>query len=166
MNCQFAMGLRHQREANITAEQAAGLLAKARELRQIWTLADQHPDSVKSFNTPAFESANMLAILTPQQYEQILTIHNKDNALSQAQWDWQDLTKRKLAGNYNKDSAISALTTYYIARYNTNDHYAHDQVTKNVLLGRLDARQPEVLVALEKARRAGNGQATAGQYVW
>lgn len=115
-----------------------------------------------SFNSKNFESEAIDKILTEAQETKLLTIKNKGKVKNYALDDWKELVERGLSSKYNKDSTLAALTSFYLAKQNIHDQYAHNKKKKSGALKLLNDNKPVELKALYNARK-NPGNNTQGQ---
>ncbi len=141
------------------------LLTKLDTLKQMKASFNaQYPDKV--FDSRPYESMIMTNILTEDQYSLLLNLKNKVRVKSFAESDWKELVQRGLDKNYNKDSTLSSLSDFYLARQNVYDRYAHDKIKQSANMTVIYNNRPDALKALIHARR-NPGNNTIGQsYNW
>lgn len=171
LNSQFGEAIKYQQQLKLDLTpggQVDKLMTKARELKTKMTFMKANPDS-GYFDRLAFESENMSRLLTPQQYNTLLMFKNKEKADGLAKYDWYELKQRKLDSKYNKDTVLTSLKRYYIAKCIAQDRFGHDKAKQAIAVKGLESLIPDALKELLEFRKLQVGKQPANNksvYAW
>ena len=144
----FTNALKYKKELNLTNEQIDSLVSKNLVLDEI-----RHSyvpkDYTDRFDARPFTNANFRPIFTNQQYDIILAIETKPNAVSDARRIWQNLSNYGLKNNIDSVTNFNSLVDYCLNRLLLIKKHA-DDVDKSVLLNLLkNLNKPDILQKLD-----------------
>jgi|GEM_PF-1339590 len=161
---QFAIAIRYKDTLGLSQMQTTAIYNYIDTLKQ---LKNQHyATHHKSLDTRAYESTHISTILTESQYTQLLIFKNQSKAEAFAESDWAEVQQRGLDSTYVKEEVLGGLTTYYVNRESVYNRYQHDPVTQKAKAKELYGFRPQVLRALQKARRNPDNNTQGQGYRW
>lgn len=161
---QFAIAIRYKDTLGLSHMQTTAIYNYIDTLKQ---LKNQHyATHHKSLDTRAYESAHISTILTENQYTQLLIFKNQSKAEALAESDWAEVQLRGLDSIYVKEEVLGGLITYYVNRESVYNRYQHDPIIQNYMAKELYRFRPQVLRALQKARRNPENNTQGQGYRW
>jgi hypothetical protein len=164
---QFAIALKYKTVLVLTPSQVDSLLAKAIILKQ---MKDSFlvKEPFGKYDSKAFESGNMVKIVSEEQYTKVLKIKNRSQAENDAQKDWDELVLRKLSSHYNMETTISKLKNYYMAKWCAYYRYGNDKLLQTANVKAIENNMPAALKALRFARKQNTltTNENGSQYQW
>jgi hypothetical protein len=151
----------------LTDIQVDSLLGKAAQLK-LMKDTFVRSDPYASFDSKAFETENMLKILSEDQYTKVLVVKNKSKSKSDSQKDWDEIVQRKMEGSYNKETSIKQMENYYLAKWIAYYRYGNDRVKQSANVKNIQDHMPSILKALNAARKYNNPVDNTAQesYKW
>lgn len=165
-NSQFAIAVRYRSTLGLSNIQVDSLTNKARQLKQMKEdFLESEPFG--KYDSKAFETANMLTIVSEEQYMQVLKIKNKTQAENDAKQDWDELVQRGLVTTQNRDTTIKKLKNYYLAKWCAYYRYGNDKIMQTANVKAIESSMPGALRVLRAARKQNNSVTGNGaQYQW
>jgi hypothetical protein len=148
---QLAMALKYKDALKLRPELTDTLVAcvmRANKMRD--SAAMTSPFSW--LNTEAYESQQLTAILTEEQYTQLLAIKNRPASNKTAQRDWEDMERLQITKELNKETTINQLTNYYIAHASSWTRFSHDRIARTKAVRAVEENKPKALKMLEDAK--------------
>ena len=96
----------------------------------------------------------------------MLIFKNQSKAEAFAESDWAEVQQRGLDSTYVKEEVLGGLINYYVNRESIYNRYQHDPVTQKAKAKEIYAFRPQVLRALQKARRNPDNNTQGQGYRW
>lgn len=149
---QFAIALKYKTKLKLRPSLTDTLLSHAMYVQQ-------KIDSVKMIDPFAksdfkeYEAKQLNLLLTEDQYTQLLTIKNRTQAYNNATDDWEEMEKRNIATNFNKDTTTKQLYNYYLVKLNAYYRMADDKIKQESNARIIKEKQPKALRMLAAAKK-------------
>jgi hypothetical protein len=148
---QFALALKYKEYLQLSPAQCDSLVWQALYLSRVLDTM-QLRDPFASTDFGDYEALHLTALLSEQQYTDLLMIRNKPGAYAQARRDWEDLVKFQIAQHFDKESTIIEIGNYYVARYSSWNRLAYDTKKQTDNMRALEDTKPQALKLLDQAR--------------
>jgi hypothetical protein len=148
---QFALALKNKEWLQLRPEIIDSLVWHAMYVSRLRdSVALKNPFA--PFDTEAYESEELTALLSETEYTNLLILKNQPQALADAKKDWAEMVQRGIAGGLIEETALEQLTSYYVMRYSAWNRYAHDKNTQMANVRSLEENKPQCLKTLDYAR--------------
>jgi hypothetical protein len=108
----------------------------------------------QTFYSKPLEYQYLTRVLTDVQFARVVIIKNSVKAHQLAQRDWDELTQRGIAGDYNQQTTTQQIANLYLAREFANTRYKDDDAKRKKYLQYLyNNDEPEAIKKLYDARK-------------
>lgn len=151
-NSKFALAVQYRNVLHLNEKQVDDLLDRAAEMEQLKNTAKVSDRSEKKFTQKGYESEQLPLILTENQYGRLLVIANRDQALTWAKNDWQELRTRGLTEGYDSATVIKQIFNFDIEQQVARTRWVNDPVQLNAALKVSNETMPAALSKLKAAR--------------
>lgn len=163
MSTQFGVALKYKDTLGLTPSQAVKIIDASIQHNKQYNAAQK---SGTRFKLEESQAKQMKLILSPSQYDNLLTIYNSPHAIKHANSDWQRLSSKNMVGGFNKDSTINQLTSYYLNIYNVSLKFADSSNLKEQKLQSLYATMPNAAAIAKKIKHFNLKNSQTGQFTW
>jgi len=157
----FSAAVKMRKVLKLTSDQVDSLLDKGLALNRMkdssWRVSPLAP-----IDTKDFENLHISHILREDQLAILLSFKYQRDAEKNAVNDWNDLEKRGLTKDMNKQTVVRQLSSYYVQLKSTSSMYAYDLEKQTAYARNIRDNMPKALKILQYARK-NNVTSTSAQ---